>query len=149
MGWKEQFGEGYEVPRFIQWLVDTQMLSDLSYGNDVAPSFGIYDEDTETWIRLWVEHPLRSARERDEEERFSVTWNDPDTDFEHNYHDLEAAVIMLYQRIKQYLENRPGGLDPDEALQDPEEFVWELKEAHRTGRERGKDWVPLAWRIRR
>jgi len=57
MSWKSDFGADYKVPENI-----SSQLTDMSYKNDVSPSFGIWiDDDNE--IRIWVEHPIAEERE--------------------------------------------------------------------------------------
>jgi hypothetical protein len=44
----------------------------MSWKNDAAPSFGVYDEDTDVAVRLWVDHPDPEQREN-WGPRFAVT----------------------------------------------------------------------------
>jgi hypothetical protein len=62
-----EFGPAYEVPDAI---VDT--LEDLSWHNDVCPSFGVEDNDG-NGVRLWVEHPDVDQRESAFGSRYVVT----------------------------------------------------------------------------
>ncbi len=106
MSWKTEFGRGYDVPDFIEFLMKEGVVEDSSWHNDVAPSFSHVD-DAFTGVRLWVEHPLFSERESGGT-RFCVSTQvegsqdgeDLQTD------DLEEAVEELLQRIEQH--ERPG-----------------------------------------
>lgn len=58
MGWREEHGEDYDVPEQITKI---EGVRDLSWHNDVAPSFGVEDDDVS--VRLWAEHPDEDRRE--------------------------------------------------------------------------------------
>lgn len=68
--WQEEFPKSYRVPGDIIKLVYSDILTDLSWRNDPAPSFGVKLRD-KNWVRLWVEHP-DPARRLGWEDRYTV-----------------------------------------------------------------------------
>lgn len=73
MSWIHEFGREYDVPRKIVDLVIAGLASDLSWHNDLAPSFGTVSKDGKLEIRIWVEHPDKDQRELDDMSRYIVT----------------------------------------------------------------------------
>ena len=69
--WLNQFGADYAVPAEV-----TGMLADVSWGNDMCPSF-CWREDTQTepGAVLWVDHPEPAQREVEGYCRFVITKN--------------------------------------------------------------------------
>jgi hypothetical protein len=69
--WVNQFGEEYAVPASI-----TSQFTDISWGNDCAPSFThklAHDEGYDgTGFSLWVDHPEKEKREIPEMMRFRI-----------------------------------------------------------------------------
>lgn len=53
--WKNEFGKEYDIPDEVLSLVSKGLAEDVSWHNDICPSFGYYDDDVN--LRLWVEHP--------------------------------------------------------------------------------------------
>lgn len=76
--WRQEFGEGYEVPDEIAKSAE---LVDLSWHNDASPSFCLRehasDEDAVP-SRIWAEHPDPALREAEGGARFVTTvgWRD-------------------------------------------------------------------------
>ncbi len=66
--WKQEFSGSYDIPRQIEDKVDTAEYEDISWHNDVCPSFVC----TATMRRLWVEHPEPQMREWDAMPRYAV-----------------------------------------------------------------------------
>src|SRR5262245_56752308 len=60
--YKNQFDADYAVPTAIMRLVDTGQLTDMSWHDDVCPSFCPADVKDDS-IRLWVDHPDPQQRE--------------------------------------------------------------------------------------
>lgn len=73
--WISEHGADYDVPAEI---ADAEALDDLSWHNDVCPSFGKQVTDPETGdvhdVRLWVEHPDPAQRESSSDARFAVNY---------------------------------------------------------------------------
>lgn len=57
--WRNQFGEHYQVPEAELFAAG---LLDISWGNDMCPSFR-WPEDTESKLTLWSDHPELDRRE--------------------------------------------------------------------------------------
>lgn len=74
--WTQQFSKDFAVPPELTKLVTDGEADDLSYGNDVAPSFGLFfaDDKEEHEIRIWSDHPDASKREFPDGNRFLVVW---------------------------------------------------------------------------
>ena len=99
MTWKQEFGKPYEVPEEIDALVASGELLDLSWHNDISPSFGrMRDCDANgEWFdapRLFVDHVEDVLREHGRgSSRFSVfdsEWNDL-----YYGDDLAEALVAL------------------------------------------------------
>ena len=74
--WKREFYESYAVPAEIESLVAAGTLSDISWHNDVCPSFCLEEDDEnsdEKVLKLWVENPDVNKREMTGKTRFAVT----------------------------------------------------------------------------
>jgi len=135
---ESEFGDKYEIPGFIRFLVKERYLDDMSWHNDVSPSFGITGEVAGTSdnprgvstaeTRIWVEHPLKSRREF-QGKRFLVTHaQDGDQTEDYDFYELQDALKKLFEVITAHwidLEKIPGVWsllmddtdgDPDEAL---------------------------------
>jgi hypothetical protein len=53
MSWKSEFGLDYEVPGLIEFMTKAGILEDVSWHNDVMPSFKVSDPvNEEYWVRL-------------------------------------------------------------------------------------------------
>ena len=72
MSYQSAFGDSFAVPAEV-----TDTLTDISYRNDIAPSFTLQalmerfpDDDK---VRLWVDHPDAAEREYPENPRYFVT----------------------------------------------------------------------------
>lgn len=55
MGWREEFGPDYRVPKAIEALVKQGLFKDTSWHLDTSPSFS--SRLVKGWLRIWVEHP--------------------------------------------------------------------------------------------
>jgi hypothetical protein len=82
MSWEDEFGPEYDVPAAILDRVQAGLLDDVSWHNDVAPSFEIVgappppkDEPEENTWRIFAEHPDPDEREF-EIDRFTVSGPD-------------------------------------------------------------------------
>ncbi len=81
MGWIKEFGSEYDIPKAVLKLLDDGITKDMSWHNDLAPSFGIYlekkdrdgDPKHDLDLRLFVEHPDASQREERGSDRYTVT----------------------------------------------------------------------------
>lgn len=99
-----EFGSKYEIPGFVEFLVKEHYLDDMSWHNDVSPSFGITGEmagkkDSQVETRLWIEHPLQSRREF-QGKRFLVTHAvDGDQIEDYDFDELEDALEKLFEVI--------------------------------------------------
>lgn len=108
MAWKNEFALDYAVPPQVEALVAQGKLHDMSWHNDVCPSFADRPGDTAglsvkgTRV-LWVDHPDEDRREMPVR-RFSVTtmdeeWQVKDTIYEGDDIDAALAVILVTPEI--------------------------------------------------
>jgi hypothetical protein len=79
MSWDSEFGASYKVPKKLLDLADAGVLEDVSWHNDISPSFERKTEGGYS-VRLWVEHPDLDQREAGGS-RFMITMDDPDGAF--------------------------------------------------------------------
>lgn len=133
-----EFGPKYEVPGLIEFLVREHYLDDMSWHNDVSPSFGIVGDVAGTRdnphgvstaeTRIWVEHPLQSRREF-QGKRFMVTHaRDGDQTEDYEFDELEDALGKLFEVIVAHwpdLEKVPGvwSMLMDDSDGDPKEAL--------------------------
>lgn len=106
MSWKSEHGLDYEVPGLIDFMVKEGILEDVSWHNDVMPSFKISDPaNEEYWVRLWVDHPVAHRRETGGH-RFVVSKGmyGGEYDFEYETDDLEDAVNAFLRQAHGYFE---------------------------------------------
>lgn len=68
--WIDEHGAEYDVPLEILHM---EGIEDWSWHNDVCPSFGLYDSDSNAMLRIWVQHPDMEMRECFDH-RFSVVF---------------------------------------------------------------------------
>lgn len=138
MGWKGEFGDSYEIPDFINFLVDKNVITDMSWHNNVAPSFGKFFDESETAIELWVDHPFKSMRETSGQ-RFAVTKrvdNDQEDDFTTD--DFEEGLEKLFEWLGNPAYAGSAGVlswNPDDKTgspwESPSEYLEDLKEEFR------------------
>lgn len=63
--WLREFGRGHAVPQLLDELVQGGELADMSWHNDICPSFAITARTADADApRLWVEHREPERRER-------------------------------------------------------------------------------------
>jgi hypothetical protein len=126
MGWKAEFGESWDVPRFIDFIAGKGLVKDLSWKNDMSPLFGLFDEKTNYLVGLWVGHPFLRMRE-DGGKRFIVTAGESGTtpDRSADFDEMEEALLGLFREL---VAAKLAG-DPEMA-DDPEYFLQELLEKH-------------------
>lgn len=133
-----EFGSRYEIPGFIEYLVKEHYLDDMSWHNDISPSFGIMNDiagtkgnphgTSQNEIRIWVEHPLKSRREF-QGERFTVTYAlDGDQTEDYSFDELEDALKKLLEVIIEHwpeAEKVPGiwSMLMDDSNGDPAEAL--------------------------
>ena len=108
--WLREFGADYAVP---DRLTNDPTLVDLSWHNDIAPSFttlGLNNNDPDYHagvdVRLWIEHPDPAQRENPGTSRIWVTedrvflweaWDDsPEA--------LEAAIAVLQREAAKFTQ---------------------------------------------
>jgi len=75
-GWISEFGPEWQIPKEILDLVNAGVLSDMSWHNDVCPSFG-KEIAPDTFFQMFVEHPNLNERESPDG-RFSASLVKPD-----------------------------------------------------------------------
>lgn len=75
--WEAEFGAAYAVPDEIRALANAGKLEDISWHNDVCPSFSVADGS----VKLWVDHPEREQRECTPVNRFTVCLYDEGGDW--------------------------------------------------------------------
>lgn len=59
MSWRSEQGDEFDVPSWVQELVQTGQLRDVSWHNDTCPCFEVGAGS----IILWVDHPVAAFRE--------------------------------------------------------------------------------------
>lgn len=92
MTWRDAFGPEFDVPAEVESAVASGAIIDVSYKNDVCPSFSL---DDGAMVRLWVEHPDVAQRETGETDgRFMVVgaW---DVECRYIGDDIGAAIRAL------------------------------------------------------
>lgn len=111
---QSEFRSWYDIPDVLRFLVKEGVLEDMSWHNDVSPSFGVTGvvKGTRTRpegyhtseVRIWVAHPLERFRESGEK-RFIVTYNNDSEQYDSwEFDDLEEALTKLFAVIA---ENEP------------------------------------------
>lgn len=123
MSWKREFGGAFkgafggifEIPGFLPWLVEENVLQDLSHRNEAAPSFGFYDPKSDVEVRLWVDHPMKSRREVGGD-RFAVTVGTAgEVEDTWEINELEGALERLFDEIASARERVAFvGTDPED-----------------------------------
>jgi hypothetical protein len=107
--WMDEFSPSYKVPVRLEHLVLGGALDDMSWRQDLCPSFGVKLRD-KNWVRLWVEHPFREGR-RKWALRFTVVIQpDPEITFGRMAaatDDFEAAYARLLETLNAR-GGRPG-----------------------------------------
>jgi hypothetical protein len=138
-GWEGEFGDRFEIPGFIRFLVKVGILEDLSWHNDASPSFGFIDDSRDRELRLWVSHPMADLREASDK-RFGISWGGINSMEESEEFDevQDAVKAFLKQRAEWAMPKEgtirtwaPTGkrrktLDFDRALAESEGDVEEL-----------------------
>jgi len=143
--WRTEFRSGYDIPSIVLFLVEKGLIEDMSWHNDMSPSFGVHGIVVGTRgraegygtreIRLFVEDPIRSQRQGDSK-RFLVTVTDSEGDFtDLEYDELEEALEQLIGEIERNsgsLEELPKAWEPliGKRLH-PAEILGELLEDYR------------------
>ena len=110
--WKKEHGPDYEVPGVIDFMVKQGVLTDMSWHNDVCPSFGVDDhKNSQRGVRLWVDHPITFERETGNK-RFAITKGEygSEHEFELETDDLVEALETLVKQAKPYF---PPDREPD------------------------------------
>ncbi len=129
--WESVFGHHFEVPGFVRFLIQQKILEDISYGNNVSPSFGVWDPTSERRVVFWVDHPIKKYRQN-LAERFHVQ-RDQEVIFSSD--DLEEALENLFEELGKFhsertktgpKEWRPRGGGPKEVVQEWKERLGEL-----------------------
>ncbi len=102
MGWVSEHGRQFRVPMAILEHVRAGTLRDLSWHNDMCPSFGVTRADGTERANVWVDHPQPLERECAGSMRFCVSVYDESGDplggvYEGD--DVEDALRALFQAI--------------------------------------------------
>ena len=91
--WRNEFPADFDVPAV---LTDHPELVDISWHNDVCPSFCRKgDEDSENGIRLWVSHPDPDQQEIPQE-RYGVYDHQQQLSL-YEGDDVQAAITALLE----------------------------------------------------
>jgi len=137
MSWDGEFGPFYEVPGFLPFLVKKKIVEDMSWQNDVAPSFGIHSEKDQREVRLWVDHPFKSRREVGGTRFWVTEYIDGEMYSEFTSDDFEEALENLFGRLSALHKGMKSGVlewRPDNLLgsewDDPKEYLEELTEKY-------------------
>jgi hypothetical protein len=104
-------------------MVKEGILKDISWHNDVCPSFAVDDPaDEERGVRLWVDHPILAERETGNK-RFAITKGPYGSEscFEFATDDLEEAIDVLIKQAKPFF--------PEDREPDPHGLVQEWKKS--------------------
>lgn len=95
--WRAEFSEDFAVPHEIDALIHAGELADMSWHNDVSPSFALEAHllISESPRRLWVHHPDPAQREAEGARRFVVCEPSDDMNALYEGDDLQAALAAL------------------------------------------------------
>lgn len=111
--WISEFGRDYRVPKTLDTMVDRGELEELSWHNDVAPSYGI-QTNLGFEVRIWANHPDPQERETGPRTpRFVVNVDDsgaspggprmPRRDLTgHGFSDVRAAIKEWRHLVRKY-----------------------------------------------
>ena len=133
-----EFGDKYEIPGFITWLVKNRYLEDMSWHNDTSPSFGVTGNirgtNSQGEVRIFVEHPFQSHRQYQGKRFMVLTGTDSVGENQETweFNELEDALQKLFEviisRWEEY-ESIPGiwSLLLDDSDGDPGEALDILK----------------------
>jgi len=127
--WVREFGWDYDVPPEVLALVQSGEAEDISWHNDICPSFSAHGPDYSPEVRLWVEHPDPAKREWDDAKRFgvSVATQTPGSEFD-DFFDTDDAG----EAVRKYREFVKKHVDP--ALGKTDEATWRQTMGHWRGR---------------
>lgn len=103
--WPAEFGSDYEVPAKLDALVADGTLVELSWHNDIAPSYALNNGLDGEDYRLWADHPDAQMRETGPETtRFYVCgYEKSGEDYAKTIYegdDLEEAIKALLAKRK-------------------------------------------------
>lgn len=101
MGWISEFGREYEIPGIVDWMARQGVVEDISWHNDVMPSFALTDPADDGYgVRIWIDHPIRLMRETGASNRFTVQEGPliSESDFERSTDDLQDALGFFFER---------------------------------------------------
>lgn len=105
--WESAFGHDFEVPGFVRFLIQKKILEDTSWGNDTAPSFGVWDPTGDRHVVLWVDHPVQRRRQDKNDKRFLIQ---EEYEIRFSSDDLDAALEALFAALGRfYGSERPKG----------------------------------------
>jgi hypothetical protein len=114
--WDSEFGAEYEVPNEILNLVSKGYANDMSWHNDVSPSFG-KEVQLDKFLRLWIDHKDPYSRELSGK-RFSVTLDDEEgnayTIDDGTTDDVNEAVSKYLKALNDYNKPKDKPLTLDE-----------------------------------
>ena len=139
MGYKRAFGGAFkgtgggvfEIPGFVIHLVDKNVIKDFSHHHDASPSFGFHDSDSDSEVRLWVDHPIQSLRENVGGRFIVSTGGSGGADDSWEFSELEAALEKLFDEISDARdESKPSPLDPEDPWSDPNYYLKALQEEY-------------------
>ncbi len=101
LDWRPEF---HPIPDEVLALVATEEAVDMSWHNDVCPSFGIELKDGGPALRLWVDAVSVNDRECGNETRFWVGI-DGENDVLLATDDVAAAVACYRENLPKYRAN--------------------------------------------
>lgn len=154
MSWGAEFGASYEVPRILDFLDRKGFLVDISWHNEMMPSFAVtgygprpssekrrppsrgfrkeWDprkpastEDPVIEVRLWIDHPIINQRENVDTPRFGVMVGVPVEGADETW-EFHEVYDALVQVFKAVIEKGAA-------------FVWEPVEWNKIVREEDPD----------
>jgi len=104
--WVDEFGSRYMVPKEVS---EHPLMKEMSWHNDVSPSFGESDDDAEREVRLWVAHPVGHMREV-ANTRYGVYYTDQDGTGDDGVEtdDVNEAIKAWEQRFDKYFGGQSG-----------------------------------------
>lgn len=103
--WQKHFPD-HDVPGFIDFLVDKGVFKDTTTNRDDCPKFGLEESEDE----FFVQHPLRSLRERGDNDYGRYLAYKDGKRFDSD--DLEEALLHLLEEV----EDDEGAWDELDAL---------------------------------
>lgn len=102
--WTAEFDDDYAVPHEVESLVGQGYVSDMSWHNNVCPSFGRYTDDGLN-LELFVDHPVQGEREMGDSRfklLFQADHEDTSGTLLYDGDDMAAALAALGAALRDH-----------------------------------------------